>query len=82
MKIPSLNLPSVLALALCATLAACTNSPPREPELDYQSRPLPAAREGSQASPTGQRLSIEAGEGEKLNLPWFIQDTQNWINRQ
>jgi len=25
-------------------------------------------------------LTIQSGEGEKLNLPWFIQDTQDWIN--
>lgn len=35
---------------------------------------------GATSSPD-QRLSIQSGEGEKLNLPWFIQDTQDWINR-
>lgn len=49
--------------------------------MDYRSRSSTSTSttQGAQGS-SGQRLTIQSGEGEKLNLPWFIQDTQNWIN--
>lgn len=68
---------SALVLGAGAALTACapTSSP------DYRSRPGPGAQ-GEAVSSGEQRLSIQAGEGETLNLPWFIRDTQHWINRQ
>ncbi|KCV52387.1 hypothetical protein L506_1301 [Bordetella bronchiseptica GA96-01] len=49
--------------------------------MDYRSPPA-AATQGASRAPgsSGQRLTIQSGEGEKLNLPWFIQDTQDWVN--
>ncbi|WP_233233796.1 hypothetical protein [Bordetella sp. LUAb4] len=71
----------VLGALACASLAACADNPPRKADMDYQSRPVPATQSAS--SPpgySGRGLSIQSGEGEKLNLPWFIRDTQDWIN--
>lgn len=71
----------LLVAAACASMAACADNPPRQTELDYRSRPS-AANQGASRAPgsSGQRLTIQSGEGEKLNLPWFIQDTQDWVN--
>ncbi|ARP94970.1 hypothetical protein [Bordetella genomosp. 13] len=71
----------ILAVIACASITACADSPPRQTDLDYRSRPAPAARNAnSDADSSGQRLTIQSGEGERLNLPWFIRDTQDWIN--
>ncbi|MCV6797974.1 hypothetical protein OII53_10585 [Achromobacter ruhlandii] len=75
-----LALRPILAAITCASLAACANPPARGTDLEYRSRP-PAATQGATSAP-GQRLNIQTGEGERLNLPWFIQGTQNLINRQ
>lgn len=71
----------VLAAAACAAIAACADNPPRQTDLDYRSRPS-ASTQGVSSPPgsSGQRLTIQSGEGEKLHLPWFIQDTQDWVN--
>ena len=71
----TLRLASVAAC--CAFLAACTSAPSRQADMDYRTRPPSTAQ---QAGPDGQRLTIQSGEGERLNLPWFIRDTQNAIN--
>lgn len=72
--------PILLAVA-CASLAACANNPPQRTDLEYRSRP-PSS--GQEARPAGgssdERLTIQSGEGERLNLPWFVRDTQEWIN--
>lgn len=49
--------------------------------MDYKSRPS-AKQQGASGQPgaSGQRLTIQSGEGERLNLPWFIRDTQDWVN--
>ena len=78
MKTLSWAVRPVLLAAVCASLAACANEPPRQTTMDYRSPPPSAARGPNDAS--GQRLTIKAGEGEKLNLPWFVRDTQEWIN--
>lgn len=71
----------ILAASVCASLAACANTAPKQSDMDYRSRPSEASRPPSQSpGSSGQRLTIQSGEGERLNLPWFIQDTQNWIN--
>jgi hypothetical protein len=49
--------------------------------VDYRSRPLDSPA-GADSNPSGQRLTIQSGEGERLNLPWFIEGAQDWINRQ
>ena len=81
------NLRSVSCLALAAIascgLAGCADSPARGDNLDYHSRPTSPPQTVTAYpvdDPPTQRLTIQSGEGERLNLPWFIKDTQNWIN--
>lgn len=72
--------PALIAL-VCASITACADNPPRQAEPDYRSRPVPSNQ--SSADNPGEsrdRLTIQSGEGERLNLPWFIQGTQDWIN--
>lgn len=72
--------PALAALA-CVSIAACAQKPPQQTDLEYQSRQTSAARKPTSApGASDQRLTIQSGEGEKLNLPWFIQDTQDWVN--
>jgi type IV pilus biogenesis protein CpaD/CtpE len=68
---------SILLAIACASMAACASSPPQQTDLDYRSRPSPKTQAPGSS---GQRLTIQSGEGDRLNLPWFIQDTQDWIN--
>ncbi|MFJ0597141.1 hypothetical protein WLU05_22940 [Bordetella bronchiseptica] len=70
-----------LAVRPLLVAAACADHPPRQTGMDYRSPPA-AATQGASRAPgsSGQRLTIQSGEGEKLNLPWFIQDTQDWVN--
>ncbi|OWT75426.1 MULTISPECIES: hypothetical protein [unclassified Achromobacter] len=73
----------VLATLACASIAACADSAPRQTEMDYRSRPIPATQ--SATSPpgySGEGLSIQSGEGEKLNVPWFVRDVQDSINNK
>ncbi|AZS79362.1 hypothetical protein ELS24_13400 [Achromobacter spanius] len=84
MKITRLALRLALATAACASIAACAGSQPQSTDMDYQSRP-PSSAQGQSSNPgtpgsSGQRLTIQSGEGERLNLPWFIQDTKDWVN--
>jgi len=60
---------AALFAAVCASVSGCANtpSPPPEPQAQPADGPQP-------------RLTIQAGEGEKLNLPWFVRDAQHWIN--
>jgi len=83
MKRLRLSLRSALIGVACVSLAACASPPPRQTEMDYQSRPLPTAqRANSSYDGSDRRLTIQAGEGERLNLPWFVRDTQDWVNSQ
>ncbi|MGE8568771.1 MAG: hypothetical protein ACN6PV_20040 [Achromobacter sp.] len=81
MKNSFLALHLALAVAVCASITACAGSQPQSTDMDYKSRP-PSSAQGKSSNPgsSGQRLTIQSGEGEKLNLPWFIQDTQDWVN--
>lgn len=84
MKITRLALRLALAMAACVSITACAGSQPQSTDMDYKSRP-PSSAQGKSSNPgtpgsSGQRLTIQSGEGERLNLPWFIQDTQDWIN--
>ncbi|HEY9461247.1 MAG TPA: hypothetical protein VIR04_10655 [Paralcaligenes sp.] len=81
MKILRLALRPVFVAVACAFISACANNPPRQTDLDNRtpSSPTTQGANGSRGS-SGQRLTIQSGEGERLNLPWFVRDTQNWIN--
>ncbi|WP_251880657.1 hypothetical protein [Achromobacter sp. Marseille-Q4954] len=81
MKILRPALRTVLAAAACTLIAACAAKPPQQTELDYRSR-SPSTGQGTNNAPgsSDQRLTIQSGEGERLNLPWFVRDTQEWIN--
>lgn len=81
MKTPRSALRLVLAAAAFASITACADNPPQQTDIDYRSRSS-ATTQGANGSPnsSGQRLTIQSGEGERLNLPWFIQDTKDWIN--
>ena len=79
MKTLRLALRPVLIAVACASIAACADNPPRQTDLDYRSQPAPTQGAHPPGS-SGQRLTIQSGEGETLNLPWFIQDTQDWVN--
>ena len=68
----------LLAAIACASITACADQRTHSSSVDYRS-PSPSAQQRSPDS-SGQRLTIESGEGEKLNLPWFVQDTQDWVN--
>jgi hypothetical protein len=83
MKILRLVLRPALVAAACAAISACANNPPRQTALNYQTRSVPTAQGANSAlgSPS-QRLTIKAGEGEDLYLPWFIRDAQEWVNRR
>lgn len=83
MPISRPRLPLMLVIAACLSVTACANPPAKQAEMDYRTRPLPSAqRPAGTPGDNDQRLTIQAGEGERLNLPWFIRDTQDMINRQ
>lgn len=81
MKNSRLILRLILVPVACVSLAACADNPPRQTDLDYRSQPSPTTQ-GVNSAPgsSGQHLTIQSGEGEKLNLPWLIRDAQGWIN--
>ena len=81
MKIVRSGLKTAALVIACASVAACADAPSRQADLDYRSR-APAATQGANHNPDGseQRLTIQSGSGAKLNLPWFIRDTQDMIN--
>ncbi|WP_026639181.1 hypothetical protein [Bordetella petrii] len=82
MRMPRSVLQPLVAALACACLAACADSPPRQTDIDYRSRPARGtpAPDGTAQGASQQRLTIQSGEGEKLNLPWFIRDAQDWVN--
>jgi hypothetical protein len=61
---------STLPLVLCASVAACGDMPSKH--LGPESQSAPVATEPA--------LTIQSGEGEKLNLPWFVRDVQDMVN--
>ena len=81
MKYFRLALRPLLVVVACGSIAACADNPPRRTGLDYQSPPSSTTQSANSTSgSSSQRLTIQSGEGERLILPWFIRDTQNWIN--
>ncbi|WP_427183508.1 hypothetical protein ACL598_16715 [Bordetella bronchialis] len=73
----------VLFAALCALLSGCAHPPPADPGPPVYSAAPESSGTGSVA-PSGPRpaLTIQSGEGEKLNLPWFVRDATDWINER
>jgi len=70
-----------LVVAAALSISACAGAPSRPAGPDYRDRPPTPARAAEiPADGSGQRLSIQSGEGEQLNVPWFIRDAQDWIN--
>jgi len=72
---------SVAVVVVGASMAACADRPARQADLDYRS-PSSSTTQGARGTgnPSDQRLTIQSGSGAKLNLPWFIRDTQDMIN--
>lgn len=70
-----------MLLALCASVASCANTPSRPYGPQAQEAPG-ATRQEANTNPDAPKpaLTIQAGEGEKLNLPWFVRDVQDWVN--
>ncbi|AHV92695.1 hypothetical protein [Bordetella holmesii] len=73
---------ALCVFATCASITGCARQAARGQDgIDYRSRAPDAGSEpGRGQPPSNRRLTIQSGEGERLNLPWFIQDTENWIN--
>jgi type IV pilus biogenesis protein CpaD/CtpE len=81
MKTLRLSLRLALIAVACASISACADNPPQQASLDYRTRPSPTMQSAnSNPGSSGQRLTIQAGQGEKLNLPWFVRDAQGWVN--
>ncbi|WP_186332274.1 hypothetical protein [Bordetella genomosp. 13] len=71
----------VLAAVACASISACADSRPRQTGMDYRSPPASTTQGANNgAGPSGQRLTIQSGEGERLNLPWFVREIQDGVN--
>jgi hypothetical protein len=70
-----------LLVALCTSVAACadTSSGYHGPEAQGASAAT-ASQTANDSSPPKPRLTIQSGEGETLNLPWFVRDVQGWVN--
>ncbi|TAN28922.1 MAG: hypothetical protein EPN31_07140 [Castellaniella sp.] len=81
MKNPCLALRLALVAVACASVTAYADSLPEQTSLNHRSQPSPTAQRANDASgSSGRRLTIRSGEGERLNLPWFIRDIQGWVN--
>jgi hypothetical protein len=76
-------LPVVLLAALCAALASCADVSSRHLDQQAQTAPTGTYQEADTGTSTGAQrpnLTIQSGEGEKLNLPWFVRDLQDMVN--
>jgi len=73
---------SLLLAAMCGLAASCADVPsqPRGPQVQRAPAATGQDANGDPGAPR-PRLTIQAGEGEQLNLPWFIRDAQHWINQ-
>lgn len=81
MKTLGSTLQLVVLVALCASVASCASAGSRQASREAQSAPV-ATNQGANNDSGGPQpaLTIQAGEGEKLNLPWFVRDAQDWVN--
>ncbi|HTK01420.1 MAG TPA: hypothetical protein VL522_17440 [Bordetella sp.] len=71
----------VLLVVLCASVASCADAGSRQASREAQSAPGATNQAANNVRGGPQpALTIQAGEGEKLNLPWFIRDAQDWVN--
>lgn len=81
MKNRPLALP-LLVTALCAALSACGSTPSRGSGSQAQTTaPAGSQPAYSDRGASKPALTIQAGEGEKLNLPWFVRDIQGAVNQ-
>ena len=70
-----------LIAAATASITACAAGPSSQADLDYRHRPpTPSQVADTPEDGSDQRLILKSGEGEQLNVPWFIRDAQDWIN--
>jgi hypothetical protein len=77
---PALRL--VLLAALPVLLAACANQSAGGPDSRMQYSSDSAGQQGNDASGASKpNLTIQSGEGEKLNVPWFVRDLTDAVNR-
>ncbi|OZI59991.1 hypothetical protein CAL28_10955 [Bordetella genomosp. 11] len=78
------HLRSVLSLvflsAFCVSTASCADVPSRRYGTQDSGVPAPASPQ-AESVPGAPPLTIQSGEGEKLNLPWFVRDIQDWVNQ-
>jgi hypothetical protein len=81
MKYPRPALPLALVAVLCASLAACGNTPSRNYSSQAQTTAPVSQPSYSDRGASKPALTIQAGEGEKLNLPWFVRDIQGAMNQ-
>ncbi|CAM4335998.1 hypothetical protein GCM10027287_31000 [Bordetella muralis] len=68
---------------MCALLVSCANTASEPAEVQGSSPPdyTYTAKDGDTVHVAPKpRLTIQSGEGERLNLPWFIRDAQNLVN--
>jgi hypothetical protein len=72
--------PTVLLFALCASVASCADVPPKRYGSQAQGAPAATQEASNDSSAPKPALTIQAGEGEKLNLPWFVRDVTDWVN--
>jgi hypothetical protein len=80
MKTLRSTVPLVLLLALCASVASCADVPSQRYGSEAQGAPATTQQASNDRSAPKPALTIQAGEGEKLNLPWFVQDVTDWVN--
>lgn len=78
MRILRSTLSLILLSAAGMSLASCADMPSRRYGPDAAEPTNPAANDDRGASKPA--LTIQAGEGEKLNLPWFVRDVRDWVN--
>lgn len=72
---------AVLVAAAAVSMTACVGTSPGQADPDYRHRPPTSGRvAGPPAEGAGQRLILQSGEGETLNVPWFVRDAQDLIN--
>jgi hypothetical protein len=71
----------VLFTALPVLIAACANQPAAAPDSAMQYSSDGTAQQGSGRTGASQpNLVIKSGEGEQLNVPWFVRDLTNAVN--
>jgi hypothetical protein len=71
----------VLLAALPVLIAACANQSAATPDSAMQYTSDGAGQQSSGGRGASQpNLVIKSGEGEQLNVPWFVRDLTNAVN--